>query len=278
MNDRPLVLYHGPACADGFCSAFCAWLKFGDDADYVPVNYGDPVPDVKNRDVLILDFSWPRPQMEQMLREAGMVTVLDHHRTAQQELTGLAVWAAKNTGTPCHVHFDMAHSGARLTWDFFFPGTGRPFLIDYVEDRDTWAWKLRDSREISAAIASYPFDFGLWDSWINATEAPTARIRLADEGRAILRYQQQQVDNQCKNAVEIELDGFKVLAVNATILISEIAGKLAESRPFGCSFFVNAKGQKVWSLRSRNGGVDVSEIAKRHGGGGHPGASGYIEG
>lgn len=97
------------------------------------------------------------------------------------------------------------------------------------------------------------------------------------EGFAILRYQNQVVDSQCANATEIELNGHKVLCVNATVLISEIAGKLAEGRPFGASYFIDGDGVKRWSLRSRDGGIDVSEIAKRRGGGGHRNASGFEE-
>ena len=36
---KPLVIYHA-SCADGFGAAFAAWLKFGDDAEYVACSYG----------------------------------------------------------------------------------------------------------------------------------------------------------------------------------------------------------------------------------------------
>ncbi len=85
------------------------------------------------------------------------------------------------------------------------------------------------------------------------------------------------VEEQIKHASEIELDGYKVLAVNATHLTSEIAGKLAESRAFGACFFIRSDGLRVWSLRSTDNGVDVSEIARRHGGGGHRNAAGWTE-
>ena len=38
MN-KPLVIYHD-TCADGFGAAFAAWLVLGDEADYVPMQYG----------------------------------------------------------------------------------------------------------------------------------------------------------------------------------------------------------------------------------------------
>ena len=36
---KPLVLYHAN-CADGFGAAFAAWLKLGDEAEYVACSYG----------------------------------------------------------------------------------------------------------------------------------------------------------------------------------------------------------------------------------------------
>lgn len=263
---RPLVIYHAN-CADGFAAAWVAHRHLGDGADYQPANYGEPPPDVTGRDVYVLDFSYKRPVMLEVVEKAKSVVVLDHHKTAKAELEGL----------PCAT-FDMEKSGGRLAWEHFFPGKVSPWLVDYTEDRDLWRWKLPHSREISAAIASHPYDFDLWDRWaMNVNGGNATPTLLAEEGRAILRYQSQQVESQVKNATEVELAGHKVLAVNATHLTSEIAGKLAEGKPFGACYFIRGDGKKVWSLRSRDGGIDVSEIAKAKGGGGHRNAAGFEE-
>jgi nanoRNase/pAp phosphatase (c-di-AMP/oligoRNAs hydrolase) len=98
-----------------------------------------------------------------------------------------------------------------------------------------------------------------------------------DAGSAILRREAQIVDDHVRNAAEREMAGHKILCVNATTLFSEVAGELAKDRPFGACYFDRADGKRQWSLRSRNGGVDVSEIAKAHGGGGHRNAAGFEE-
>ena len=258
---RPLVIYHG-SCPDGFCAAWVAHRSLGDDADYQPANYGESPPDVSGRDVFILDFSYKRPVMLEVIDKAKSVVVLDHHKTAKAELDGLAC-----------ATFDMEKSGGRLSWEHFFPVKPAPWLVDYTEDRDLWRWNLPSSKEMSAALASLPWTFDEWDR-LNALHNPE---ELVAAGAAILRYQSQQVESQVKNAAEIELAGHKVLAVNATHLTSEIAGKLAEGRPFGACFFIRGDGRKVWSLRSREGGIDVSEVAKAKGGGGHRNAAGFDE-
>lgn len=272
---KPLVLYHGPGCADGFCAAWAARLAMPD-AECVPANYGQEPPDVTGRDLYIVDFSYKRPIMERLIHDAAEIVVLDHHRTAQAEFAGLDKFAM-TCGTPHCFLFNMDKSGGRLAWEHFFPGRDLPWLVRYTEDRDLWLWRLPYSREISAVIASHPFDFAIWDAWYDEGREPGRKYweSLIDEGRAILRYQAQQVESACANAFEMDLAGHKILAVNTTTLTSEIAGKLAEGRPFGAAFFIGPDGKKRWSLRSREGGIDVSEIAKAKGGGGHRQAAGF---
>jgi oligoribonuclease NrnB/cAMP/cGMP phosphodiesterase (DHH superfamily) len=235
-------------------------------AEFVAVNYGQATPDVRGREVYILDFFYPRGVMEELDRQATRLVCLDHHKTAEEELRGFV-------GERALVRFDMGKSGGRLAWEFFFPDQPQsPWLVDYTEDRDLWRWRLARSREINAAVRSYPLDFISW--YTLAERAPST---LAVEGEAILRYQQQEVDSHCAQAVEVGIGGYQVLAVNATTLQSEICERLAQGRPFGVSFFIRQDGQKIWSLRSRAGGIDVSEVARKLGGGGHKQAAGFQE-
>lgn len=283
-TDRPLILYHA-SCPDGFCAAWVAHRKFGEDADYLPVSYGQDLPDVAGRRVFILDFSYKREVMRQILSSAMFVTVLDHHKTAEAELAGIVDefvlrpdLIANPPGSELPVvHFDMTKSGARLTWEHFFPGEPASWLVAYTEDRDLWRWALPDSREVNAGLASYPWTFEQWDSLDAYVPGGAMLNRLVNEGTAIERYKAQQVEAICRNAREIEIDGHKILAVNTSVQFSEVAGKLAEGRPFGAAWFERADGKRQWSLRSRDGGVDVSEVAKRRGGGGHRNAAGFEE-
>lgn len=278
---KPLVLYHAN-CPDGFCAAWVAHKVFKEDADYIPVQYGEDPSEVAGRRVFILDFSYERSVMRKILSQAHAVVVLDHHKTAQSELDGICDefcmrpdLIANPPGSELpRIHFDMEQSGARLAWGFFFPGKEAPWIVNYVEDRDLWIWRLPNSKEISAFLGSMPRTFDAWDD-IVARGVEFGCGRYVDQGRAILRYQDQLVEQAIVNAAEIDLGGHKILAVNSTVLFSEIAGKLAEGRPFGAVYFVRSDGKRQWSLRSRDGGVDVSEVAKTFGGGGHRNAAGF---
>ena len=254
-----MVLYHS-GCWDGFCAA---WIthKVWPEAEYIPVQYGQDPPDVTGKHVLIVDFSYKRDVLIKMRESAMKLEVLDHHKTAQEELAGLDFCV-----------FDMDKSGGRLAWEWLHADIPSHWLVDYTEDRDLWRHALPNSKEVNAALRSYPLDFYVWNtlSMMSATD-------LMREGESILRYQQTVVDSHVRHAREIELDGHKILAVNATTLFSEIAGELAKDRPFGAAYFIRDDGKKQWSLRSREGGVDVSEIARSHGGGGHRNAAGFEE-
>jgi oligoribonuclease NrnB/cAMP/cGMP phosphodiesterase (DHH superfamily) len=264
-----MVVYHAN-CNDGFC---CAWLAHWafPDAEFVPAQYGQAPPDVAGKRVLIADFSYKRTTMEDIIAAAHSVTVLDHHRTAAAELDGL------DKDWQVSVTFDMDKSGGRLTWEWLTRnGHGvadpdnPPWIVDYSEDRDLWRWALPDSREINAALSSYPLDFDAWDRL-----AELGHESLIPEGRAILRYQSKVVEQHIAHARLAKVGGHEVFTVNATCLFSEIAGELARGRPFGVAYFDRADGKRQFSLRSREDGIDVSEVAKRFGGGGHAAAAGF---
>ena len=268
---KPLVIYHA-GCWDGFCAAWVARSVLKD-AEFVPMHYGIPAPGVTGRDVFLLDFSFKRADMERLIEQASRLTVLDHHKSAREELSGL------EDRERTRIVFDMNKSGGRLAWEWFVPQVQEghcPWLVAYTEDRDLWRHALPGSQAINAALRSYPLDFDLWDSFYRE-DSDVAMVRFNAEGEAIRRAERQIVETHVRNAHTQTIDGYAVKVVNATVLFSEIAGELAKAAPFGACYFDRQDGKRQWSLRSRDGGIDVSAIAKAHGGGGHEHAAGYEE-
>lgn len=82
---KPLCIYHGN-CADGFTSAWAVYKALGNDAEYFPGIYSEPPPDVTGRDVIMVDFSYKRPVLEKMGESANSILILDHHKTALEDL------------------------------------------------------------------------------------------------------------------------------------------------------------------------------------------------
>jgi len=158
-----------------------------------------------------------------------------------------------------------------LAWDYWFPDKPAPLLLQYIQDRDLWLFKLQNSAEVSAALKSYPRDFEVW-----STLSVDALVR---DGIAIQRAKSVQVADHVENATLRNVGGYLVPVVNATCHLSDIGDQLNArfpASPFAACYFDRADGKRQWSLRSR-GEFDVSEVAERFGGGGHQNAAGYIE-
>ncbi len=264
--DEPLVIYHG-GCKDGFCSAWVIHQRMPD-ADFFEGFYGQNPPDVTDRDIIMVDFSYKRPVLEKLAEKCKSLLILDHHKTAKEDLEG---FERDNV----QIIFDMERSGAGIAWDHFFldkSQSERPWLVNYVEDRDLWRHALQDSRKINAYISTLEFSFSLWDA-----------IKLSDEGRKVaaelghmvMEKTRQYIREVAKNARRVDFEGYNIPLVNAPqVDISELLQFLAKDEFFSMGWFQRTDGIFQYGLRSK-GDFDVSEIAIKHGGGGHKNAAGF---
>lgn len=273
-----LVIYHGN-CYDGVTAAWVCYQKFWDDAEYLPMNYSDTPPDVKGKDVIIVDFSFKRDITLKMKKEAKSLLILDHHKTAQKELKGLA-----------YAIFDMERSGAGIAWDHYFGNhhpqmDNRPDLVRYVEDRDLWRFSLPSSREVNAWIQSFDIDLKVWiEEVAPGTDRPL--IDIINEGKSLLRQQTKLVKSICEHAklkiITIprkERESYTGPYVQTSILMSEVCEQLLKDYPdypFSYYSFERKDDKTQYGLRSRaDSSFDVSIIAKEFGGGGHKNAAGF---
>ncbi|WP_329761830.1 DHHA1 domain-containing protein [Stenotrophomonas maltophilia] len=297
---KPLVIYHSN-CADGFTAAWA--VRQAMDADFHPGIHGAPPPDVSGRDVILVDFSYKPDALMQLRKSARSILILDHHKSAEADLPRCdsgstdaltcfrmddAAWTAPKTwayyqrcvqqdqweGAPhalIYALFDLDRSGAGIAWDFFHPGTPRPELVDRVEDRDLWRFALPGTREIQAAIFSYPYDFVVWDL-LAATPMETLRA----QGVAIERKHHKDVSELVEVARrQMVIGHYDVPVASLPYTLASDAGHLmAKGQPFAACYYDKAEG-RVFSLRSTDDGVDVSEVAKLYGGGGHARAAGF---
>lgn len=261
----PIVIYHGN-CQDGFTAAWACWLAHPD-WEFVPGVYGENPTDVSDRDVYLLDYSYKRPVLLAMAETANSITILDHHKTAEAELNGL-LGNGKFFGT-----FDMNHSGAVLSWKHFHPNTDVPIIVQHVEDRDLWLFNLKDTRVISAALFSYPYDFTIWSEIVEYGNL----YDLAWEGTAIERKHHKDIaELVAKCRYRDTIGGVEVWVANLPYTLASDACNLmcANENTFAASYY-DTETQRIFSLRSNPNGMDVSEIARQYGGGGHKHAAGF---
>src|SRR3970282_954605 len=220
MSDN-VFIYHGN-CYEGVTAAWVCWKKFGDNTEYIPMNYSDSPSDVKGKNVYIVDFSFKRPIIEQMHQDANFLLILDHHKTAEKELEGLN-----------YAIFDMERSGAGIAWDHFFGTHNRPNLIHYIEDRDLWRVAWPNSKEVNAWIQSFDIDLQTWIKEVApGLDYLGALENVINEGKSLLRQQTKLVKSICYNAKLKRIsDEYIGPYVQTNILMSEVCDMLLQNYP-----------------------------------------------
>lgn len=263
-----ICIYH-QNCFDGFTAAW-VFNRANKNlyVEYVPARYGEAPPDVTGKHVYILDFSYKRDVLIEMYRSAKSLTLLDHHKTAKEDLENISYVCPE-----MHVVFDMERSGAGITWDYFNYGVERPWLVNTIQDRDLWKFAVPRTEEAMAYIATVPMTFEDWDNL-----ADMSLDSVADSGVAIKRYIDNYGEKACEHAVIRNIGGYDVPVINISYQnCSDHVNRLCQKYPeypFAASFFLRNDNKWQFSLRSI-GDFDVSEIAKIYGGGGHSSASGF---
>lgn len=278
--ELPLVITHGK-CYDGHTAAW-AFVRLRGGAEIVQATYGEAPPPVAGREVWVLDFSYPRNVLERMHEEAESLQILDHHKTAQEDLEGLS-----------YCLFDMGRSGAGITWDVFShtlrgdcreclhpwlghrPGCplARPWLVNYVEDRDLWHMALPATEAVNAWIHAHPMTFEAWD------KLASLPVSEAERGGICVRQYVREYGVRAREEARFErIGGHYVPTMNLPYMdCSEHVGALLEASEgfeFAAGYFRRADGRWQFSLRSRPD-FDCSQVAKLYGGGGHAQAAGF---
>jgi oligoribonuclease NrnB/cAMP/cGMP phosphodiesterase (DHH superfamily) len=261
---KTMCIYHAN-CADGFTAAWVVWKALGKDVEFVPGFYGNEPPDVEGKTVYMVDFSYKRPIMGQLVKKAKKLVHIDHHLSAIKDM--------ERFGAPNLESFyskDNSQSGAMLTWNYFYSEEEIPNIIKYVDDVDRWIFALPHSKEVQANMFSYEYTFENWEFLYNQS----MKDQIA-EGTAI----QRRLMKDCKelSAVVVRrmnIGGYNVPIANVPKQFgSYLAHDLAVGEPFAGYYYDTT--EREFGLRSEEGGIDVSKIAEGYGGGGHKHASGF---
>ena len=264
--------YHG-ADLDGHCSG--ALIKrFYDLAELIPINYGDRFPweSIGEQEMIFLvDFSLqPFAEMLRLEDNANLVWI-DHHETAIHDCrtSGWTIEGVRETGK----------AGCELVWEYLFSGEEVPDAVRLLGRYDVWDHGYSED--------VLPFQYGMrryytdprraLPLWTDLFSNDLVLVeRIIQEGQSILRHESaSNAKYAASYAFETEFEGMSAIAMNRGQL-----GSLAFESVFDADKhdimigFVRRKGQWTVSLYSMDG-INVGEIAKRHGGGGHANAAGF---
>ena len=133
------------------------------------------------------------------------------------------------------------------------------------------------TREISAFLGLFDLNFSVWSKLVAGCEQKKKRASYIKQGKTLLSGKNRAIEKTVLlNAEEVMFDGHRVIAINTSIFYSEAGNNIYKrwtKAPFAISWYYRGGNIHV-SLRS-NCVVDVSKIAVKYGGGGHPGAAGF---
>jgi len=283
-----MVIYHHP-CQDGWGARLACDLRWPD-ATYVPANYGNPPPDVAGLNVLIVDFSYKRPVLEELATKAASIVILDHHKTAAEDLApfqrykdapdrftratvALMISDFQRGGYPPIVAaFDMSRSGAMMAWDFAHRGVPAPPLIEAIQDRDLWRFELPHSKALATLLRTVPDDVMHWHALLLRPFE-----ELVAEAHPMQVYHDSLVESLAAKPELVTIDGVDFVRANVPYMFASDVGHLLLERFPGTAAMTwsDGNGYRHVSLRSLDDRADVSEFAKKYGGGGHRNAAGY---
>ncbi len=266
MKKKIVVIYH-KNCPDGFGSAWAAWKKFGNKAEYIPTDpHILPQKKLKGKELYVLDNSFSEKDQKSLRKENDKVVVIDHHKSAEHAVRAFS----ENI-------FDLKHSGAVLSWKYFHPKKKIPMLLKYIEDNDLWKFKIPFSRDVAMFINVFPFDFKIWNGIAQKLEHSILRKQSTEKGKIVGMYAEIVSREIVEKASLVQLGKYKVLAANNSSkkFTSYIGHLLCRKHPpMGIVWYVNGDMLHV-SFRSE-GSFDVAKIAEKYGGGGHKNAAAFI--
>jgi len=122
------------------------------------------------------------------------------------------------------------------------------------------------------AVFSYPYDFEDWDDLLKDERLP----ELVTEGRALERKHMKDI-LELREVLErrMQIDGFDIPVMSVPyMMVSEAGHLMSEGELFAACYWDTADA-RIFGLRSSEGGMDVSKVAIKYGGGGHKNAAGF---
>jgi len=256
--------------ADGRCAAAIVCKKYPE-CRFVEMEYSKPVPfDIIDKDetIYIVDFSFKPDDMDKLLKITNDIVWIDHHKTIMDhpynkpEIKGI-----RNT----------MHSGCYYVWQYIYPDCSLPWCIVLISDYDTWTLAIKESTKYRFGLDLY--DHGpksdFWKSILSTGScAYDTTSNIIHEGGIVLQFIHRFGQDYIRSyGFETVFEGYKCIAQGVYSFGSTFYGDLIDEYDICIAFEFNGDN---WIVGLYSIKIDVSQIAKKHGGGGHKGAAGFV--
>jgi oligoribonuclease NrnB/cAMP/cGMP phosphodiesterase (DHH superfamily) len=280
------IIYHS-ADLDGHCSGAIVrsfLLRNGTsekEIQIIGMDYGRSfdIETCRNKNVYIVDFSFPPDKMLLLKGISKSLIWIDHHITAIEDM--------KNIEAELLGLRKVGEAACELCWQHFFPEKSMPLAVKLLGRYDVWMWEKEYPAAIDLQKGLQSFNNGyshpdaeFWNGLLfNGNNSITFNQLLSD-GRIINNYAKN-VDKKYafSHAFITKLGDVPMVAINKGMTSSAIFDELDEKYDLPilrCYFsWILDVGYKI-GLYTKEADFDVSIIAKSYGGGGHKKAAGFI--
>jgi oligoribonuclease NrnB/cAMP/cGMP phosphodiesterase (DHH superfamily) len=216
--------------------------------------------------ILITDLS-VSPELAAVLDQRGAVALLDHHKTALH--LNKYEWAKVNE--------DNSKCGAMMLYEMLqanhYVVEDYKDMVDRVDDYDRWIHQYSDSRDINRLLTILGRDRFIH----RFLQQPS--IALAETEQVLLIVENTRIKQYCEESADLaqvmaDKNGYKMALVSAEQYTNEVGHYILENYPEVEYVMILDYRHFKCSLRGR-GNVDLGELAKEAGGGGHRKAAGF---
>ena len=275
--------YHS-ADLDGHCSGalVAIYHKYNkEEVTLHPINYDDPFPwEAIQADDTVYMVDFGLQPIAEMFKLNGMCELIwiDHHITAIDEYK--RHWK-EHMERQIKGLREVGKAGCELTFEWLYPDAHLPTVVHLLGRYDVWEWKdVPNALEFQYGMRQYenthPSNIELWEELIVEEDGYLIK-EIINRGKTLLEYEDNQNAKLCKYlAFETEFDGNPIIAINKGMSNSKVFDSVwDESKHDFMLTFVRVYGKYNISLYTTRDDINVGEIAKQYGGGGHQKAAGF---
>lgn len=271
-----ICFYHNDN--DGKCAGAIVKGCFHD-CRMIAIDYKDTFPFEsieKDEQVFIVDFSLQKEgEFKKLFEITEFIVWIDHHKTAIEK----------------HKDFDFLEgirrtdkSGCELTAEWFIKDGEMAEVIKLIGDWDTWGFKYGDRThwfnaglQLLDLTPTIPYKDSVWEKLFfdkNTLNKNFFIENIIEKGKIIMQANSMKNKEYLSNyGFEVDFEGHKCLACNYGRSSSIFFGKRIYDYDIVISFVFDGVTGVVSLYTEKD--IDVSEIAKKYGGGGHPKAAGF---
>jgi oligoribonuclease NrnB/cAMP/cGMP phosphodiesterase (DHH superfamily) len=250
--------------------------------------------------VISCDVGYSGKDIQSLIKMFPEIVIIDHHISSLRDIAifynpdkkidtkSIDTIIASQPTLPPNYMYDNDESGATLAWKYFNGDVPAPKTIQYIKDRDIWKFELPDSKKITTGIfemlEANPDNWSSWDKFIADEDIHLSQA--LDIGRVICCLNNRRIVELSTKFRQFnyEFGGkiYKGAHLNTTEHISDLGNYVVNMKDADDKFMYDFavmwrynENDDVYncSFRSRND-VDVSDICRKYGGGGHSTAAG----